>query len=332
MKRLSKILLPIMALAAVLTVNAQRRVTPVNTPATATQHINENKAKGDSIDRSRLVEMTDSHGNTILVDTITGTEFVDTTATERKVPKMIYPLLHSASVSFDLFTPATRAFGTKYGLGEIAAELNLHNRYIPVVEIGLGQANNTPEDNNYTYRTPVAPFFRIGMNYNFLYQSNPDYLIMAGIRYGFTPFRFEVTDITQLPGYWDEPMTYSIPSQNVTAGYFQILLALRVRVVDNISLGWSVRYQSLLHDTDTQYGNAWYIPGYGPRNRSINATFSISYSVSLTKFNKPSDDTVRTIDALGDPATAPTSESIEIPETDTETDTAGTSESDSDNQ
>lgn len=332
MKRLSKILLPSMALAAVLTVNAQRRVTPVNTPATATQHINENKAKGDSIDRSRLVEMTDSHGNTILVDTITGTEFVDTTVTERKVPKMIYPLLHSASVSFDLFTPATRAFGTKYGLGEIAAELNLHNRYIPVVEIGLGQADNTPEDNNYTYRTPVAPFFRIGMNYNFLYQSNPDYLIMAGIRYGFTPFRFEVTDITQLPGYWDEPMTYSIPSQNVTAGYFQILLALRVRVVDNISLGWSVRYQSLLHDTDTPYGNAWYIPGYGPRNRSINATFSISYTVSLTKFNKPSDDTVRTIDSLGGPAIAPTSENIEIPETDTEPDTAGTSESDSGDQ
>lgn len=300
MKRLSKILLPFMVLAAVLTATAQRRVTPVNTPATATQHINENKANGDSIDRSRLVEMTDANGKTILVDTITGTEFVDTTATERVVPKMIYPLLHSASVSFDLFTPATRAFGTKYGLGEIAAEVNFHNRYIPVVEIGLGQASTTPEDNNYTYRTPVAPFFRIGMNYNFLYQSNPDYLIMAGFRYGFTPFRFEVTDISQQPGYWDEPLSYSLPSQSVTAGYFQILLALRVRVFGNVSLGWSVRYQSLLHDTDTPYGNAWYIPGYGPRNRSINATFSVSYTLSLTKFNKPSPSTQATIDALGD--------------------------------
>lgn len=298
MKRILRILLPAVALLCMVSINAQRRVTPVDNPATATQHINENKANGDSIDRSRLVEMTDSKGNPILVDTITGKEFIDTTAIERKVPKMIYPLWHSATVSFDLFTPAMRAFGTKYGLGEVAAEINLHNRYIPVIEFGLGQADNTPDDNNYTYRSPVAPFFRIGMNYNFLYQSNPDYLIMAGVRYGFTPFKFEVTDITQQPGYWDEPLSYSIPSQNVTAGYFQILLALRVRIIDNFSLGWSVRYQTLLHDTDTPHGNAWFIPGFGSRNRTINATFTLSYTVPLSHLNRPSGTTVDTINAL----------------------------------
>lgn len=318
MRHLYKISLLIAVIATVITATGQRRVTPVNNSATATQHINENKANGDSIDRSRLVEMTDSHGNTILVDTITGTEFVDTTVVENRVPKMIYPLLHSASVSFDLFTPATRAFGAKYGLGEMAAEVNFHNRYIPVVEFGLGQANSTPDDNNYSYRTPVAPFFRLGMNYNFLYQSNPDYLIMIGFRYGFTPFKFEITDITQQPGYWNEPLSYGIPSQNVTAGYFQILLALRVKVWENISLGWSVRYQSLLHDTDTPYGNAWYIPGFGPRNRSINATFAISYTIPLTRFNKPSANTERVLDALDD-ATINHSDSTDVTMTEGDT-------------
>lgn len=78
MKRLLKILVPVAAvLCVVLTSRAQRRVTPIDTPATATQHINENKANGDSIDRSRLVEMTDAQGKIILVDTITGKEFVD---------------------------------------------------------------------------------------------------------------------------------------------------------------------------------------------------------------------------------------------------------------
>lgn len=320
MTRIIRIILPVIVMACMLTMNAQRRVTPVDNPATATQHVNENKANGDTIDRSRLVEMTDAKGNQILVDTITGKEFVDSTVVEKTVPKMIYPLLHSASVSFDLFTPAMRAFGTKYGLGEIAAEVNLHNRYIPVIEFGLGKADNTPEDNNYTYRSPVAPFFRIGMNYNFLYQSNPDYLIMAGVRYGFTPFKFEVTDITQQPGYWDEPLTYSIPSQSVTAGYFQILLALRVRIIDNFSLGWSVRYQTLLHDTDTPHGNAWYIPGFGPRDRSINATFSLSYTVPLTHLNRPSDSTVDTINALGSDDT-PSDSTSAIDTTDSNGDT-----------
>lgn len=322
MKRLLKILVPVAAaLCVVLTSRAQRRVTPVDTPATATQHINENKANGDSIDRSRLVEMTDAQGKIILVDTITGKEFVDSAAAERVVPKMIYPLLHSATVSFDLFTPAMRAFGTKYGLGEISAELNLHNRYIPVIEFGLGEAKNTPDDNNYTYRSPIAPFFRIGMNYNFLYQSNPDYLIMAGVRYGFSPFKFEVTDITQQPGYWDEPLTYSIPSQNVTAGDFQILLALRVRIIDNFSLGWSVRYQTLLHDSDTPYGNAWYIPGYGARNRSINATFSLSYTIGLSKNDGLSESTAETLNALGEPSPAPSTDSESITDSTAKSDT-----------
>lgn len=193
-----------------------------------------------------------------------------------------------------------------------------------MIEFGLGQAKNTPDDNNYTYRSPIAPFFRIGMNYNFLYQSNPDYLIMAGVRYGFTPFKFEVTDITQQPGYWDEPLTYSIPSQNVTAGYFQILLALRVRIIDNFSLGWSVRYQSLLHDSDTPYGNAWYIPGYGARNRSINATFSLSYTIGLSKNDGLSESTAETLNALGEPAPAPTTDSESITDGTAESDTGGT--------
>lgn len=300
MKRHINITITLAALLCIISMTAQRRVTPIDNPATATQHINENKAGGDSIDRSRLVEMTDKKGNTILVDTVTGKEFIDTAATVAKVPKMIYPLLHSASLSFDLFTPATRAFGAKYGLGEIAAEVNFHNRYIPVVEVGLGQASKTPDDNNYTYKSPIAPFFRIGMNYNFLYQSNPDYLLMAGFRYGFSPFSFEVTDITQQPGYWDEPSVYSIPSQSVTAGYFQLLLALRVRIIDRISIGWSVRYQSLLHDSDTPHGNAWYIPGFGPRDSKLNATFSVTYTMSLTHLNKPSEETTGTINAIND--------------------------------
>lgn len=299
MKRPLSILLVALALICVFSSKAQRRVTPIDTPATATQHINENKANGDSLDRSRLVEMTDSRGNKILVDTVTGKEFIDSAAIEKaKNVKMKYPLLHSATISLDLFTPAMRAFGTKYGLGEVAAEINLYNRYIPVLEFGLGQAENTPDDNNYTYKSAISPFFRIGMNYNFFYGSNPDYMLMIGLRYGFSPFKFEVTDISQQGGYWDEPMTYNIPSQSVTAGYIQLLLALRVRIFDNFSMGWSVRYQSIMHETATPHGEAWYIPGFGARNRSLNATFALSYTIPLSNANKPSAETTETINSL----------------------------------
>ena len=301
MKRPLCILLAVLAFICVFSSKAQRRVTPIDTPATATQHINENKANGDSLDRSRLVEMTDSRGNKILVDTVTGKEFIDSAAIEKaKNLKMKYPLLHSATVSLDLFTPAMRAFGTKYGLGEVAAEINLYNRYIPVLEFGLGQAENTPDDNNYTYKSAISPFFRIGMNYNFFYGSNPDYMLMIGLRYGFSPFKFEVTDISQQGGYWNEPMTYDIPSQSITAGYLQLLLALRVRIFDNFSMGWSVRYQSIMHESATPHGKAWYIPGFGARNRSLNATFSLSYTIPLSNSDALSEKTTETINSLND--------------------------------
>lgn len=305
MKRPLCILLAVLAFICVFSSKAQRRVTPIDTPATATQHINENKANGDSLDRSRLVEMTDSRGNKILVDTVTGKEFIDSAAIEKaKNLKMKYPLLHSATVSLDLFTPAMRAFGTKYGLGEVAAEINLYNRYIPVLEFGLGQAENTPDDNNYTYKSAISPFFRIGMNYNFFYGSNPDYMLMIGLRYGFSPFKFEVTDISQQGGYWNEPMTYDIPSQSVTAGYLQLLLALRVRIFDNFSMGWSIRYQSIMHESATPHGKAWYIPGFGARNRSLNATFSLSYTIPLSNSDALSEKTTETINSLDDTITA----------------------------
>lgn len=268
----------------------QRRITPVNTPATATQPVNENKAATDSVDRTHVVEMIDTQGNKVLVDTLAGTEFVDSTAVANKpIPKMEYPLLYSASVSADLFTPAMRAFGQHYGLTEFAVEVNLHNRYILVFEFGLGQADYTPDDNNYTYRSPIAPFFRIGANYNFFYNSNPDYLLFAGVRYGFTPFKFSVTDITLNDSYWDETKRFDIPEQSVTAGYFEFLLGLRVKIIDRISLGWTVRYHSLLHDSVTDYGEAWYIPGFGSRNSSLSATFSITYTLPLSK---PTPETV----------------------------------------
>lgn len=270
----------IIMMTAVMRINAQRRITPINTPATATQPINENREKNDTIKRSGLVETTDTKGNKILVDTITGKEFIDSTAiSDRMIPKMTYPLLHSISVSTDIFTPAMRAFGQRYGLMEFAAEVNLHNRYIPVIEIGLGQAKNAPEDNNYTYRSPVSPFFRIGANYNFLYNSDPGRMFFAGIRYGFSPFKFSVTDISLDNGYWGESTLFDIPSQSVTAGYFEFLLGMRVNIIGNISLGWTVRYRSIIHESATDVGKPWYIPGFGSRNTSIGATFSVTYTI-----------------------------------------------------
>lgn len=272
----------IIAFVAVTTVMAQRRVTPVVNQATKTQSVNLSETKNDTIRPASVVEMVDASGRKFLMDTIAGTEWVDSLPATRQIPRMEQPLLFAVAVSADIATPLMRAFGQHYGIAEFAAELNLHNRYMPVIEIGLGQSDYHPDNNNYHYHTGVTPFFRLGMNYGFLYNSNPDYMFVAGLRYGLSPFSFNVTDVTQNPdAYWGPGATFDIPSQHVTVGYLQFLLGLRVKIIGPVSLGWTVRYQTILHQSATPYGEPWYIPGYGSRGNALSFTFSITYTFRL---------------------------------------------------
>lgn len=283
MTRLSTYSLPlivVLMLLAVLPSAAQRRVSPVNNAATTTQSINENKLPGDSIDRSKLVRYRDDKGNIVLVDTITGREIIDSTSMP-VVPPMIYPLVFDASIGVNLWDPLMKAFGQSYGLIGFSAHFDMHNRYIPAFEFGLGEANNTPPDNNYTYHTPLAPYFKIGMDYNFLYNSNPDYQAFAGVRYGFTPFKWTLRDVTVDGSYWDEPTEMKFPELNANAGYLEFLFGIKVKLYKRISMGWTFRYHRLLHYSPKTNGKPWYIPGYGSSNSAIGASLSVFYTLPL---------------------------------------------------
>lgn len=268
------------ALIITFPASAQRRINPVENPATRTQPIN-NKERKDTLDRTNIVEKTDARGNIILVDTVTGKEVVDSTRIP-VAPKMVYPQIYSASVGVNIWDPIMRMFGQKYGLVEFSGEFNMYNRYIPVFEFGLGQADNTPDGNNYRYRSPVSPYFRIGMNYNFLYNSSPDYMAIVGVRYGFSPFSYSVEGININQSYWQEGSLLQIPSQNVTAGYFAILFNLRVRISGPIYVGWAFSYHSILHESKNIHGSPWYIPGYGSRTSSISGALTVTYTLNLS--------------------------------------------------
>ena len=275
----------IMMSTGCLRASAQRRVSPVNTPATATQPVNENKLPSDSIDRSKLVQYRDDKGNVVLVDTITGQEIVDSAAMP-KVPPMIYPLVYDASIGVNLWDPLMRALGQSYGLIGFSAHFNMHNRYTAVFEAGLGEADNTPADNNYTYHSGVAPYFKIGMDYNFLYNSNPDYQIYAGLRYGFSPFRWTLRNVTVDNSYWGEPSELKFPDLNSTAGYLEFLFGIKVNIYKAISMGWTFRYHRLLHYGPKNNGKPWYVPGYGSTNSAIGASVSVYSTLPLHSRNK----------------------------------------------
>lgn len=271
----------------------KRRASAVNTAAAVTQPINETEgdtARFNAQMRKRPKTYVNNDGFMVYVDSITGDEWIDSTVISR-VPKMEYPLFHALTVGVNVWDPVMRAFGQKYGIADAWVELSLHNRYKPVVEVGLGTAKNTPAGMNFTYRSPLSVYFRIGANYNFLFNSNPDYSFFAGVRYGFSPFSYSVDDVSLKPGYWGDGASFNIPAQHAAVGWLEVVAGLRVKIWGPISAGWTVRYKSILHRSHCEYGDPWYVPGFGSPG-AISGSFSVSYTLPLSKLNKPKDDAV----------------------------------------
>ena len=289
MRRSAAAMLMILAAATLLTpaLTARRRVTPNTTAATTTQSVNEMSDLKQLDDSTQLppnvVHAHDMDGNVIYVDTITGSEWIDSAAI-KVVPRMTQPLMYAVSVGVNVWDPVMRAFGQRYGLIDFMAELNLHNRYLPVFEAGLGQADVTPDNANYTYRSSMAPYFKLGCNYNFLYNSDPRYLVYAGVRYGWTSFSYRLDDVSLDNSYWGTQSTYDIPSQTASVGYLELMVGLRVGIAANFSLGWAVKYHALLHGADGhRYGDPWYIPGFGTRGSALTGAFTLTYTLPLSR-------------------------------------------------
>ncbi len=254
----------------------QRRVTPVDVPGTGAP-----ETKPAEADRTNVVERADAKGNIILVDTVSGSEWTDTLAVAEKLPKMQYPLLHAVTVGVNLWDPIMRIFGQQYGGCDVWAELSLHNRYKPVIEFGMSAANIKPDEMNYTFKSSLAPYFKIGMNYNIFYNSNASYQFNVGVRYGFTAYTYEVADVTVDEGYWNAPSHFSLPKQRSTAGFFEVTAGVKVLIAKPISLEWMIKYDTKIHETKATYGEPMYIPGFGKRKNALSISFSVMYTLEL---------------------------------------------------
>lgn len=269
----------------VLASTAQRRISPVKTPGTEPV---KNEARDSILESRRLVHYHDENGNVIVVDTVTGKEVRDTVPQpgEGGIPKMIYPLLHSASVGLDIWDPVMRIAGNHYGLIGFSAQVSLHNRYIPTFEFGFGNADYTPDDGNFTYKSDLAPYFKIGCDYNIFYNSNPDYYLYAGLRYGFSFFSYELRNVRIENDYWGSIATVDMPKRDFNAHWLEFCIGLKVKIYGPVSMGWSVRYHSIMSETSLRYGPPYYVPGFGTHSSSIGGSFSIYYNFSLNKNRK----------------------------------------------
>ncbi len=207
------------------------------------------------------------------VDTVTTP--VDTVPTHKA------PLFGGLLLTADLAAPIMNIFGQQYGNYEVALEADFYHRFFPLVEIGIGTANYTPSDNNYTYVCHPAVYGRVGLNYNFFYNNGSESFFTIGLRYGLTGFSYEWRDITLTSSYWDNTTTTEIPVQSAFAHWGEAVIALRVQVYKDFYMGWSGRYRLLIGCDSSPYGEPWFIPGFGPKSGGFGFTYTIGYKLPI---------------------------------------------------
>ena len=198
-----------------------------------------------------------------------------------------YPRLTDLSLGVNFVEPLFMAFGQSYASADVNATLNMWNRLQPTVELGIGWANSTPDGMNFSYHGKPSPYFKVGANYNFLFKNSPDYQAFIGVRLGYSTFGYDIKDIHYSNSYWQEYQDLDIKGEHADALWGEAGVGLKVKLVDQLSMGWMVRYHSLFNYGKSDHSKPWFIPGYGPRSSSLGFSLSISYTLPLGQPDKP---------------------------------------------
>jgi len=184
------------------------------------------------------------------------------------------PFFRGFYVSFDL-VGAGMAMFTDYGQYEGSLHVNLHDTWFPVVELGLGRANSTEEVTGNHYETK-APYFKVGVDKNLIGNKHGPYRVLAGLRYAFTSYKATITRPNLIDPFWLYLDDYEIIDASCKMHWMEALVALDAKIWGPLHLGWSVRYKFRIFHKEGDFGQTWYVPGFGINSNSrFDATFNV---------------------------------------------------------
>lgn len=279
-------IIAIMLLASVLGINAQEitetveieEITPSDSVTSMPERVQLNVTSTPvDIDRDKpegpVMHYYDKHGNP-LEQPVRFLAELDTVTNVKSGP--VYPAYNGVSIGINFFDGLMAIFGQKRGSIDLHANCSIYNWLFPTVEVGLGYADAHPDDGRCHFKVKPSLYARIGMNYNFLYKSNPDYKAYIGLRAGMSSFNYDIYAITAGSEYYREDGPSERTGLHGTCWYGQALAGVEVKIWRGISMGWSVRYGFNIKKrySDPEYP-AWFIPGYG--TGPLSATFSVIY-------------------------------------------------------
>ena len=190
------------------------------------------------------------------------------------IQKDSIPLFRGFAVSFDLVGAGMLTF-SDYGQYEAALRVNLHDEWFPIVEAGFGKASHDDEVTRLYYSTS-APYFKIGIDRNMLKDKHGANRLYLGLRYGFTSYNVDISRPNFTDPVWQWDTGFGVKDAACKYHWAEVVVGIDAKILGPLHLGWSVRYkQRLAHSEDGDFGNVWYVPGFGTYESNLGATFNV---------------------------------------------------------
>ncbi len=213
------------------------------------------------------------------------------------------PVYHGWSVHLDIASPFMNLIHGKVYGAEAQFDVNLYNRVFPILEFGYADASFVlPSDA--TYQTS-SPFFRVGINYGFLKPFNRkgehrslDCYPFIGVRYGMAFMDYHIHNVIIKDGYWGSEIKNDFEKPFVYSGWVEITGGVRINLAQGFTMGWSVRFKTLVHTTAESKNYVWYVPGYGKSDgNAFTFNYTLGYTFSIDQRQRINDKRQNTKDS-----------------------------------
>jgi len=187
-------------------------------------------------------------------------------------------------VGVDLYKLTRGLYDSNYKGIELVGDYRLTKKYFLAAE--LGSEDKTTEDDRLN-TTTKGTYLKVGFDYN-AYENwlDMENIISIGLRGGFSTFSQDLNSYKTYNAYpyWGEmPWKPSGESfSGLTASWIEVVTGIKVKVVNNIFVGFSLRLNVLIVDKkpSDNFENL-YIPGF---NRTYAGNFGAGLNYTVTYF------------------------------------------------
>jgi len=164
---------------------------------------------------------------------------------------------------------------------ELQTDFKFKPDFYGVGEAGLFKTSRERDNFNYFQS---GTFYRVGLGYNAI-ESKQDDILTIGGRIGSSFFSqyAENISITATDSMWNDVSVARIQEQSHSAFWIELVLSMKVELVHNLYIGWTVRGRAMLFGAKAQHLEPYYVPGFGRGNKktAVGFNYYICYKIPL---------------------------------------------------